>query len=219
MSKQESQTSPGISHRQTTILLAVVLLNIVLYGALWMLSRGSETQERPVVQVSSSGESIALETAFQKAQVAARGWQADAQITGATTSWQVASGDKLTLQRTDWSFSFYSPAAGRVQLVTVNNQGAQSTRQQPVRVPPQPVMPDWTLDSDDLLLTFLGKGGQDFINAHPRANIHLQLKTDEAGRAIWYVTAVDPVGRQTFNLEIDAQSREIVQSENNAGGG
>jgi hypothetical protein len=218
VSKQGSQASPHINHRQTTILLAVVLLNIVLYGALWLMSQRTQSDEPPAVQVSRSGESIALQAAFEKAEATARNWQADAQITGATTSWQVASGDQLTLQRADWSFSFFSPAAGRVQLVTVDNQGAQATRQQPARMEPKPVMPDWTLDSDDLLLTFLGRGGQDFINAHPRANIHLQLKSDDAGNAIWYVTAVDPVGRQTFNLEIDANSREIVLIGNEAGG-
>jgi hypothetical protein len=76
-------------------------------------------------------------------------------------------------------------------------------------------VPDWSLDSDTLLLSFLGYGGQEFMNAHPSANVHLQLTAKDGGRATWFVTAVDPVARQSLTVGLDAHSREVVFSEIN----
>jgi hypothetical protein len=137
-------------------------------------------------------------------------WQPDAQLVGATASWQLASGDRLTLHQPAWSFSFYSPATRIVQVVTVDRRGAQVGPQQRVEVAPQYARLDWNLGGDDLLLTFLGYGGEEFIGAHPGANVHLQLKGEDDVRSVWYITAIDPVARQSLTVGVDALSRQII---------
>jgi len=69
-----------------------------------------------------------------------------------------------------------------------------------------------------LILTFMGHGGQDFMAFHPGANVHVQLKGEGENRPIWYVSAVDPVARQSLIIGIDAFSREVVFSSNTKGG-
>jgi hypothetical protein len=155
-------------------------------------------------------ETFDLQTAHRQALTLALVWQPDAQLVGATASWQLASGDRLTLHQPAWSFSFYSPATRIVQVVTVDRRGAQVGPQQRVEVAPQYARLDWNLGGDDLLLTFLGYGGEEFIGAHPGANVHLQLKGEDDVRSVWYITAIDPVARQSLTVGVDALSRQII---------
>jgi hypothetical protein len=211
------RTRRGFSRRQKLIFLGMAVANLCLYGMMFLLaSSGRPTKSAVKLTV---GESLELQTAYEQSLVLALNWRPDAQLIGAAASWQLAAGDRLTLHRPAWSFSFYSPAAHLVQIVTVDQRGAQAGPQQSVDTAPQRARLDWSLDSDDLLLAFLGYGGQEFINAHPAANIHLQLKGEDADRSIWYVTAVDPVARQSLIVGVDACSRQVVLSETNRGGG
>jgi hypothetical protein len=206
-----AQTKRGFSRWQKLMLLGMVAVNLCLFGAMFLISReGGTAPSEPELTVA---EPLEFQTAYQQALALASGWQPDVQLVGATTSWQLASGDRLTLHRQAWSFSFYSPVTRRIQMVTVDRNGARAGRQQSVSVAPRTVEPDWQLDSDDLLLTFLGYGGADFIGAHPSANVHLQLKGEGTGRSIWFITAVDPATRQTLVVPVDAHSRTVVLSE------
>jgi hypothetical protein len=198
------------------MLLGIVVVNLCLYGAVFLMSK--QVWPSKSAPELTAGQALELPAAYEQAQALALSWQPDAQLTGATTSWQLAAGDRLTLNRSAWSFSFYSPATRQIQVVTVDQNGAQAGRRQSVAIAPQHVKPDWSLGSDSMLLTFLSYGGQDFIGAHPAANVHLQLK-GEAGRSIWYITAVDPASRQSLMVGIDAHSRQVVLSKVDKGGG
>lgn len=201
---------------QILILLGLLATNLCVYGAMWILSQGSKRVEVP--QALTAGEPLELRVAYEQALAQALTWQPDVRVVGATTSWQLAAGDHLTLDRPAWSFSFYSPTVEQVQMLTVDQRGAQAVAFQPVHTPPQHVLADWGVNCDDLLLTFLSYGGKGFLSAYPNANIHLQLKSGEANRPIWYVTAVDPVARQSWIVGIDAQTRQVVLSETTGGG-
>jgi hypothetical protein len=199
------------------MIVGVFLVNLCLYGGMFLLANGvSATTSAPKL---TTGQKLELRAAHAQALAVALSWQPDAELVGATTSWRLAGGDRLTLHRPAWSFSFYSPAARQVQVVTVNQQGAQAGPQQAVDMPPQRAGLDWHLDSDDLLLTFLSYGGQAFINAHPSANIHVQLKGEGIGRSTWYITAIDPVTRQSLLVGVDALSRQVVLNATDKGGG
>lgn len=210
--KDESKTKQQFNRRQVVILLGIIVINLCLYGTMFVMSRGGKSTPRATTTVET-GEPLELREFYKEAVALALGWQADAQLVSATTSWQLASGDRLTLQRPAWSFSFYSPSTNQVMVVTADQRGAQAGRQYSVSAAPQQVVSDWQLGSDDLLLTFLSYGGQDFLSTHPSANIHLQLKQDDEGRSVWYVTAVDPVARQSLIVGVDALSRQVVPSE------
>lgn len=214
---RDPRSRPRISRQQVLILLGLALVNLCLYGGIWLSSQRSTPVRRPPALMAV--EPLELRAAYEQAQALALAWQLDAQLSGVTTSWQLSSGDQLTMHRPAWSFSFYSPGARQVQVVAVDQRGAQAALQGPVDVAPQHVEPDWNLDSQDLLVTFLSYGGEAFLSAHPRANIHLQLKGEGAGRSIWYVTAVDPVARQTVIVGVDARSRQVVLTKTSNGGG
>jgi len=192
-------------------------VNLCLYSGLFLLGHNEPAASAP--PRLSVGAAIELQEAYKQALALALAWQPDVQLFGVTTAWQLASGDQLTLGRPAWSFSFYSPATRQAQTVIVDGNDAQAGRQQTLATAPQHVVPDWSLGSDELLLTFLSYGGEAFIGHHPQANIHLALTREKDGHAIWYITAVDPVTRQTLMVGLDAQTREIVVNTGNAGGG
>lgn len=208
---------PLLSRQQVLILLGLAMINLCLYAGLVLLQGRTESVDRPAALTAA--EPVELQAAHEKALALARRWQSDVQLVGATTSWQLASGDQLTLYRPAWSFNFYSPTAHQMQAVIVDQSGAQPGPQRPVRKTPQSVTADWSIDSEDLLLLLLSYGGKAFIGAHPNANVHLQLKGDSTERSIWYITAVDAASRQSLIVGVDAQSRQVVLNQTNAGDG
>lgn len=209
------QTRQGFSLWQKLLLLGLVVVNLGLYGAVILFARGTPSaSDAPRLTV---GESLDLSTAHEQSLALALSLLPDAQLVGATGSWQLASGDQLTWQRPAWSFSFYSPSTRWLQVVTVDQRGAQAGPRQRVDVAPHHAMLDWSLESDDLLLTFLSHGGEEFIGAHPEANIHMQLKGEDIARSVWYIAAIDPVARQSFVVGVDALSREVVQVDEGGG--
>ena len=199
------------------LLLAVVVINVCVFGGMWLLSQGvgaADTRSQPLAVATT----VELHGAYKQALGVALGWRNDVELVSVASSWQMAAGDRLTLQRPAWSFSFYSPAARQVKVVTVDQQGAQDGPQQPVDIAPRQVSPDWSMGSEDLLLTFLSYGGQAFMNTHPHGNIHLQLRSEDGGRSVWYVTGVDPVARQTLLVVVDALSRQVIVGDTSEGG-
>lgn len=216
---ESPKSKPRLSRQQKWVLVGILVINLCLYGTVWYLSQGSGSNESATVFTATVSEPLALRPAYRQALALALNWQPDAQVCSAMTSWQVASGNSLTLGRSAWAFQFYSPAQRQIQTITVDHGGAGLGRMQAAKTAPQQVMPDWDLESQELLLTFLGYGGQEFLDAHPSANMHLQLKADGTERSVWYVTAVDPGTRQTLTIVIDARSREVVSGEANRGGG
>jgi hypothetical protein len=209
----------GLSPWQKRLLVVVLVVNLGLYGAVWFLNQDTSSGRSSQKANVAVGERLALRDAYAQALALALDWQADAQLVGAAASWQMASGDSLTLNRAAWSFRFFSPTVHQIQIVEVDPRGAQAGRQQPVKEAPQAVVPDWSLGSDELLLTFLTVGGRDFIATHPGANVHLQLKGEEGNRSVWYITAVDPVATGSLIVGVDANTRQVVLSDRNLGGG
>jgi hypothetical protein len=212
----KTKPEKGFSRRQKLFLMVLLGINVCIFGGMWLLSASPAPADH--AQTLTAGAGLALRDAYKQALAAALGWQPDVQVVGANTSWRLANGDALSLGRPAWSFSFHSAAAGHVQLVTIDQQSARFGPQQPAGAVPQPVAPDWDLDSEELLLTFLSYGGKAFLSAHPGANIHMQLKADEAGRSIWSITAIDPIQRESLLVRVDARTRQVVQADDSEGG-
>jgi len=199
----------GIGRKQVLLLTGMGAAILVIYFALGALLL-TRKPAAGAVEFAQAAEPKVLATAYQQAADLAAGWQADAQLVSAGTSWQLASGDRLTLHRPTWTFSYYSPSAGQVQMITAGGEGAELSRRTRADKAPAPVTADWSLDSDDLLLTFMANGGEAFLKGHSFVNIHAQLRADETGRSIWYLSAVDPVARESLTVGIDALSRQII---------
>ena len=205
------ETRQGLGRWTTWLLLGMVIINIILYGAAFILSK----QSKPTRSIPNTTASppFSLQEAYSKSYEAASSWQSDVYLVSVTTSWRLTPQDDLTLYRSIWTFSFYSPSAGKAQTITFDPQGAQAGGIRSVDKPPYRAEADWSLNSDDLLSIFLGYGREEFVVDHANVNIHLQLTGKEDGRSIWYMTAIDPVARQSLVVGIDANSREVVLSE------
>jgi hypothetical protein len=205
-----------LSNRRTWFVAGIVVFNLLIFGGIWLLTSGAGSGAKSAS--TGPGQVPTLEQAYQQALEAAQDWQADAQVVGASTAWRLASGDELSLYRPAWSFSFFSPTAGRVQIVGTDPSGVLPGPQQPAPVAPQPVAADWGLGSDALLLTFLGHGGEGFLGTHQDANIHAQLRAEGPAGALWTITAVDQVTGQSLMVGVDALTRQVVFSTPSEGG-
>jgi hypothetical protein len=200
------------SRGQVYILSALAIAALGIYGLLMVSFVRGNRAPTPITAGSAGGGRVELGVAHKRAQRWAVKWQPDAQLVGAATRWQLTGGDRLTIYRPSWSFSFYSPAAGQVQILTVDEAGVQPIRQVPVGKAPAPVEADWSIDSDDLLYTFMAYGGEKFLGEHAHVNLHFRLSGQDAGRPIWYLSAIDPETRQSFVVGVDALSRQVVQT-------
>jgi Tfp pilus assembly protein PilX len=225
LTNKQSRAQQGFSRRQVLMLAVLATITLVVYGAfasqvLHYRTSGMalvSQQQLASLQVASASEPgrMTLVTAQQQAAASAMSWRPDAVLVGATTSWQLMAGDRLTLDRPAWSFTFYSPSASKLQVVTAlqadeGETSVQNSRQVQVNNAPAAVQADWDLGSGELLMIWLAYGGQDFIKQHARVNIHFQLKTGNDGQSVWYLSAVDPVARQSHTVLIDAVSRQVL---------
>ncbi len=200
--------------RQRTLVWALIALNLCVYGVLAFFFFSPRARPEPITPVIESDPQLTLQQAHDQAISLALQWQADAQLVGVSTSWQLAGGDRLTLYRPTWSFSFFSPAQQQMQWIVVDRQSSYVVRTWAARAADLPVKADWSMDSNDLLLTFLAAGGDDFLKSHSLVNIHMHLQQDpnqDQNRSIWSITALDPQKQQSFTLHIDAISRAILQ--------
>jgi hypothetical protein len=209
---KRAQARPFFNRIQITVLAALLACAVGIYGVL-MLSFARPKQVSAAVAAGLvEVKKLELERAHERADAWAARWRSDAQLVGAVARWQLTSGEELTPHRPSWSFSYYSPAAGQVQTLTVDQAGVQPVRQVPVRKAPVPVDADWRLDSDELLFTFLAYGGEEFLDEHAAANVHFRLSGQDMGRPIWYLSAIDPESRQSIVIGVDAHSRQVVRT-------
>jgi len=202
------------------ILLLLLAFNAVLIGGAAIINQRNKSARSSIPPEKSiaMAPSFSLRDAYGRAQQQALDWQPDIYLVSVTTSWRLGEQDDLTLYQSTWTFNFYSPKIAQLQTIVVDQQSAQPGRTRSVAAPPHRVEADWSVNSDDLLLTFLGYGGDEFVGNHSNVNIHIQLKGDDTGRSIWYVSALDPVARQSIIVAIDANSREVIFSDTNTGG-
>jgi len=200
--------SPG----QIAVLVTLIVVALGVYGALMAFLARPISVPTPISIEPIRGGNLELQFAHEMAQVWAEGWRSDAQLVGAVTRWQLTGDDRLTPYRPSWSFSFYSPAAGQVQTITVDQTGAQPVRQVPVSKAPMAVTADWSLTSDDLWLIFMAYGGDEFIRQHSRVDLQVRLSGQDGEHPIWYISAIAPEARQLFVIGVDALSRQVVQT-------
>ena len=198
----------GFTRGQSFLLAVLVAVTVAVYGMLAVALVKERVAPMPVVQASAASGSLTLDRARSVATDLAVGSRADAYLVGATATWRLAGGDRLTLYRPAWAFRFYSPSAHRVQVVTVDQDGGRVERSVPVHTPPQRVDADWSLGAGDLLLIWMAHGGEEFMRDNAHVNIHCQL-TAEGGRPIWQVIALDPATRRSLVVRIDALTRQV----------
>jgi hypothetical protein len=205
-----------LTRGQKGILVVLALVTLVVYGILAMFIARVQPWGAPAPAAHAAVAASArpgLQGAHERAHAWAVGWQRDAQLVGAAARWQLTGGETLAPDRASWSFSFYSPAAQQVQVLTADGTVARPVRQVPVKQAPVPVQADWGLDSRDLVVIFMAHGGEPFLRQHAHVSVHFRLSGQDAGRPIWYLAAIAPEARQSFMVGVDALTRQVVLKE------
>lgn len=160
------------------------------------------------LQATSVFEGRGARVAFGNAQAAAVAWDASAQLNSATATWPPDS-DFATGEAT-WTFTFYAPAQRRTALISVVEDEAKLVSSRgTTRETLTMTESDWQIDSQTIIETLLQSGGRDFLDAQNGVTLVLTLSAGE--RATWEAVLFSPISSQSFNLEFDATTGEIIQ--------
>lgn len=190
--------------RRILLALLVATLAVMLVLLLWVwMARPANVP--PTVSAPPAPAIPTAEEALGPAKEAALGWQGDAQLVGVSASWSRARRETLLAGPNGWSFLFYSPAAGEIRYVGVDEGGAALGRQFPAPTPPE-TLEGWRFPAADALLVFLASGGERYLRERPGAAVHIHLGA-ESGRAVWTVLAVEG-NKEPFIVRLDALTGE-----------
>jgi hypothetical protein len=213
------------SRREWIVVLILVLVVVGVYGALLLLLVGSDTSIpflRPAPSSSLAGnqphptppwELLTAKEAYPQAEKVAREWRSDARLSGATAAWNRPAAAELTTGRTAWGFSFVSPSAEEMAIVTVTGQQVERIQAQPVsKVQELLDAAGWQVDSPQAARTFLEHGGEGFLRDHPDSDIHLRLSTRaKEGTILWLAIGLSADGQSSTFLQMDAISGRVLE--------
>jgi len=156
--------------------------------------------------------------AYAKAQQTAVAWQPDAKLLNVSATWPQGSNiQDLQNGQTTWGFTFYSPSARQIAIlsviedtVTVVSQG-DHTQEAPVLE-----ATGWNLDSNEAIETMLTQGGNQFMSDEGVTTLNMMLDADNDtgdGRMEWQVNLISLVNGRALKMRIDATSGEILENE------
>ena len=155
---------------------------------------------------------IELRDAYEAALGVARGYAEDVQIISASTSWHDADKEALLAGAAAWSFVFYAPTDSQTLDIVVDDSGASLVKATRVWEAPPPISRDgWHSELKEAVLVFLAYGGEEFLAAHPQAQIDLHLGPDSEGRTVWNIVAFDKEGQALCSVTIDAATRHVLE--------
>ena len=153
-------------------------------------------------------EDLTTLQAYNLAQPVAQGWSSDAALLTATAGWQPQS--DFMDGRASWNFVFYSLSQKSTAVISVMDAKAQLVRKQPLSRQVQPGdISGWQIDSPMAIEQLLLVGADDFMKMH--ANVNLVLTLDVQGKPTWRSTFLDVDSKQSYSLNITADTGEFTQ--------
>jgi len=196
--------------RLLVLLLILLLLAIAaLLWRMWGLAPEQGRRAGTAVTVPIAPTSVFRGETAQAAAAAARAvalaWQPDAQLYQLSAVWpQGAGAETLRRGAATWGVTFYSPAAGAAQLITVVEGSAVAVETTPFQ-PDGPLADaaNWRVDSDAAVAHLLDNGGDAFLRAAGVSTLTLTLTAD--GRLAWLMTLFAPGSGRALNMELDAE--------------
>jgi len=204
------------SKREWIILIGLVVVVLVVYvGLLLVVTRGGIKFGPGSSQPTPSWKVLTAREAYPLAEGAARGWQPDAELSNASSSWDSgATPQELVEGKTTWGFHFVSPSASQFCIVSVLGEEARVIESGSVpRVPVLLGLGDWQVDSPQALSIFLDNGGRDFLAAHADADVHLHLLTRiENETLLWLATGLSPNDGVAHTVSINAVTGAVVEA-------
>lgn len=155
--------------------------------------------------------------AYGRAQAAAVAWQPDARLLNAQASWpQLANSQQLLDGKTTWGFTFYSPAAQEIAVVSVLADDARIVSRAPYQQTGALLNASgWKLDSQEAIALLLTGGGRQFFNESGVASLTMMLALDDRegdGRVQWQINLIAPQHGRGLKMRIDATNGEILEN-------
>lgn len=189
--------------------LFLVLTGLLILGLVGLLSGGSSPAPARAVRWTGLTAPLPPEQAVQKAQERALAWQQDAVLVRVEASWR--SDERWLEVRTlpvNWLFTYYSPAEGSLASVSVNANKVQWIPPMEVPRPPRPLPPfPPPYGVDQMWMTFLGAGGEEFIRQYPDSLIQVVLQMGREG-PVWQVSAVGEGG--LLKVQMSAETGALI---------
>jgi hypothetical protein len=152
--------------------------------------------------------------AFASAQTIATAWRDDAALLSATATWpQGRQTQELLGGETTWGFTFYSPGAGALALISVIEGQATLISETASKAPSRPLdVAGWQLDSPDAVKQFLEEQGESFMASAGVTTLTMMLSTDNQNDRIeWLVSLYATQTGGSLTMRIDATSGEILE--------
>ncbi len=211
------------------IVLVVLLVVVVVFSLIIWFRPDDEAiidaQPNSATTIARNANQIAptsvfegqtAKIAFAAAQQEASNWQADATLLTATATWpQGATTNDLLAGETTWNYTFYSPQAQKVALISVIENQASLVSNNDTTLAQLPLGTNgWQLDSTEVVQIFLAQGGAQFLETNGVATMTMNLSTsNENGRIEWFISLF---GDQTLNsifMRLDANTGEILENQ------
>jgi hypothetical protein len=156
--------------------------------------------------------------AYAKAQQTAAAWHPDAKLLNLSATWpQGASIQDLQNGQATWGFTFYSPSAEQIAVISVVEENATIVSQgEHTQTAPILEATGWNLDSSEVIGTMLNQGGSQFISDEGVITLMMMLDADNDtgdGRLEWQINLISLQNGRALKMLIDATSGEILENE------
>ncbi|MCA9899770.1 MAG: hypothetical protein KC433_16380 [Anaerolineales bacterium] len=212
-------------------IMMVVLLIIVAALSLtfWFGNRNTAVSNQPfnsATIIAERADDIAPTSVFDgrtamvayaAAQQTATEWQSDAVLLNAQATWpQGASVTELRQGETTWGFTFYSPQAQEIAILSVVEDTAVLVSSGPHQQA-NPVLSatGWNVDSKEAIEALLANGGNNFLATSGVATLTMALFADDQesnGRMEWQLSLFSLQSNQALTIRLDATSGELLAS-------
>ncbi len=202
-------------------LLGVLLIAVLILGVLLWLSPGIGAAPAlpvanvPVAPTPSFARNTAL-AAFDKARQEAGRWQADAQLVQTSATWtQGAAIEDLSKGVATWDFTFFSPAAASLAVITVIEDDARiMTERSAAQTIVTQDVGQWRLDSPEAVARTLQEGGEAFLRSAGVSTMTASLSTaGSEGHIEWFVSLLSKQTGESFTVRLDASNGDILAVE------
>jgi hypothetical protein len=201
-----------MTRRQWMILGSLSLIVVALAIALVyvLLTAPSSASSAPVVRPQKTYAvpvaAVTARSAYAVAQETALKWREDAYLTSASALWPKATTDTFR-EPAAWNYQFYSPSAGKVNIIAVQGGEATSLRQSYAPYILSAISVEtWQVDSPQALVAWLNAGGGYFLRGRTLVDVHATLRYDgQGGQTMWYVTGLDSGGEDSFGHTVKAE--------------
>ena len=199
-----------MTRRQWLVVGSLTLVTVTLFIALAYVlltapSGANATVSQPRATYAAPVAAVTAQSAYGLAREAALAWQGNAYLTSASASWPNAA-EGAFREPVAWVFQFYSPSAGKVNIISVEGGQARPLRQSYAPYKLSAIVPEaWQVDSPQALAGWLNAGGGRFLRAHTLVDVHASLRYDKSsGGVVWYVTGLDSAGEEAFSHAVNA---------------